>query len=378
MFYLKNFRNYIFNFDAFLRNKVIMTYLKLIFLVLVAITIFACESDTVKPIDPIDIVWEPAGSLPSMATVWGMTFVNNGNIWLTSYNDSEYKLSFYLSTNNGATWDEKYNVFERDSIYEILGTHVNPVNGDMFRLSTTFYGQFSYHRELMKSTNNGNSWETIIIMDTTNIRDLAMRGSIFTASGEIYLGILKIYGIGTTWENTCYYSNDNGNTWVEKSKGLPDLWLTAVGKDGTLYARSSNGVYRSTDKGITWLPSSNYNNWVASLTICDDGSIFGTVLNVGIVKSTDKGVNWTKLNTGSLATAINGKIIYNSVTKDLFVVDDAGSIHKSDNLGKDWKLVENEELPISNRLREINVNPKTGQMFVVTNTGVYRTKNYPK
>jgi len=376
MFYLKIFRNYIFNFGAFLRNKVIMTNLKLVFLVLIAITIFACESDPVEP-KVVDIVWEPAGSLPPPGGNWGITFVNNGNIWLNNYNYSEYKQSLYLSTNNGVTWDEKYSAFENDSIY---GISVNPVNGDILRLGVTYDGQYAYHRELMRSTNNGKSWETIIITDTTNVRDLNIRGSIFTASGEIYLGILKIYeyGSGKTWDFCCYYSNDNGNTWVEKSKGLSDIWLTALGKDGTLYARSMNGVYHSTDKGATWLPSSNYNNkWFLSLTTCDDGSIFGTVSNVGIVKSTDKGVNWTELNTGSLF--IDGVIVYNSVTKDVFVsTTDNSQIYRSNNLGKDWKL-ENEGLPVSNEYcYGFDVNPKTGQVFTVTNTGVYRTKNYPK
>jgi len=347
MFYLKDFRNYIFNFGAFLRNKVIMTHLKLVILVLATITIFACESDPVESIGSkvVGVVWEPAGSFPSDGIVGGITFVNNGNIWLNRYSHSENKTSFYLSTNNGDTWVKKNNTPLYTDAYRTFIT-VNPVNGYLFAAN---YGG------LYRLTDNSENWENII--DSVDIN-----GIIFEPSGEMYIGYRKL------GENIFCYSNDNGNTWVEKSKGLPYFWLTSVGKDGTLYGNSDNGVYHSTDKGTIWLPSSNYNDWFLSLTTCDDGSIFGTVLNVGIVKSTDKGVNWTIVNN----TSSFFEVLYNNVTKNIFATS-GYDIYRSNNLGEDWKLL-NQNQGVAN----LGVNPKTGQMFAVTAYGVYRTKNYPK
>jgi len=366
----------------------IKTHLKLVFLVLATITIFACKEDPVEPINPevpidpvVDIVWEPIGSLPS-EDIQAIRFVNNGNIWARG-GYSENRTSLYLSTNNGDTWNKKY--------IDHYAEFINPVNGYFFCSDRRTNNKFL--KGLLRSTNNGENWETITIVDTNSIMDGNIEGVIFTASGEMYLRLMKIYANGTSWDWSCYYSNDNGNTWVEKSKGLPSFWLEAAGKDGTLYAKSLNGIYHSTDKGTTWLPSSNYNNYFTGLTFCNDGSIFGFAENVGIVKSTDKGTNWTKVNTTGFSGTNPSQIIFNSVTKDLFVNKHFGIFHgdyqddllekhyqiyRSNNLGKDWKIDGEWNLSPDDSRFGFSVNPKTGQMFVVTASGVYRTKNYPK
>jgi len=55
--------------------------------------------------------------------------------------------------------------------------------------------------------------------------------------------------------------------------------------------------------------------------------------------------------------------------------DHTPKIYRSTNLGESWKL-ENTGLPFG--YGDLSVNPNTGQMFASKESGVYRTKNYPK
>jgi len=356
-----------------------MKQLKFLIFILIAITIFHCYSistdcdndngddDNNEIIENNgDIIWEPAGNLPYSDLPpwrpWLITIANNGNIWAYNYN---YHPELYLSTNNGDTWVMKGNIPMRELSSDGQNLQVNQTNGHLF-----FSGEYF---RLLRSTDDGKNWENI--MDS-----VVIGGFLITASDEIYVGAIK-----KSFEErevcVCYYSNDNGNTWMEKSKGLPYLLCpSALEKDGTLYATSINGVYHSTDGGNTWLPSSNYNLYISSLTICDDGSILAMSQDVGILKSTDKGVSWSKVNTDS--PIIKGTIIiYNTITKDIFVNNIIGTLHsakiyRSPNLGKDWVL---ENMGLPNKEGDyLTVNPKTGQMFIGMSSGVYRTKNYPK
>jgi len=361
-----------------------MKQLKFFMFILLAINIFSCysintdcddcDNDGTDNNDDIieqgDIIWERTAGPPissvEVLTAWKITVASNGNIWAYQYDNFDGDV-LYLSTNSGDSWTKKSNRL----FIGIYSLYVSPVNDYLF--ANTVSGLF-------RSTDDGASWENI--MHYANVT-----GIIIAASGEIYMGYQKV----DVREAVCYYSNDNGNTWIEKSNGLNDSFQpVAIGKDGTLYANSVNGAYHSTDGGNTWLPSSNYNNVFRNLAICNDGSILGIVENVTILKSTDKGVSWTilgKLNTNISINffAFDAIIIYNNVTNDIFVEIRHGRdepyhiVYRSTNSGKNWKS-ENNGLPLSpyNDDLSITLNPNTGQMFVSTSRGVYRTKNYPK
>jgi photosystem II stability/assembly factor-like uncharacterized protein len=195
----------------------------------------------------------------------------------------------------------------------------------------------------------------------------------------------------TIWRNLFwniwkyFFSNDNGDTWIEKSNGLSSdktVASLALGADGTLYeGTSSGGVYRSTDGGDTWLPPSNYNTvpLIRGLVISYDGSIFATTQENGVLKSTDKGVTWSKINTGYAVDEDANAIIYNPITREVFVGDSFlySGVYRSTDLGTTWELI-NSGIPKNTYIGAFAFNPNTGKMYVLTNDGVYRSRNYPK
>lgn len=72
---------------------------------------------------------------------------------------------------------------------------------------------------------------------------------------QIYdLYIEGTVGVAATTGNRVYYSADNGNSWQETSSRGMDRNVFAVTKaeENNYYAGADDGLYRSTDSGITW------------------------------------------------------------------------------------------------------------------------------
>jgi photosystem II stability/assembly factor-like uncharacterized protein len=235
--------------------------------ILLSITIGSCYS--IEPdcsdngggisIDPGDGFWEYIGGVPDGA--YSIAVASNGDIWA-----SNFGTKIYLSTDNGDTWIQKGSFVAWNASGSIA---ISPVNNYIF---------FANQVGVFRSTNRGETW--------VDVRSYPYHTDVFfiTEAGEIYTG---------SYQNI-YYSSDNGDTWVEKGKGLPlyeFVHSLAIGKDSTLYAGTHRGVYKSTDGGDTWmLSSTNYDVYVHGLTISDDGSIFAAASYEGVLKSTDSGM----------------------------------------------------------------------------------------
>ena len=299
---------------------------------------------------------------------------SNGDIWAGGMG------TVYLSTNNGDTWVRKGSF---PSTYVINQIAVNPMNGYIF-VNSIPMNITSSANEVFRSTDNGNTWVKVI--DEMYVYDI-----FITPSGEIYLGD----------RSGCYYSADNGDTWIEKNNWSPSnnqaVYSFALGKDGTIYAGTSNGVYRSTNGGDTWLPPSNHTNVYPNvnayrLTISEDGSIFAAIISSdsrGVLKSTDRGVSWAQINNGLAFMYINNdsitynsirNIIYNPITRDIISSEESYNsiVYRSTNLGESWELA-NTGIANSTYPLKFALNPNTGQMYIANNNpypnnnGVYRS-----
>ena len=322
------------------------TCYRLIILILLSITIGSCYSIESDCDDDGDFYWERTnGSF----YVFGIAVAMNGNIWARDWD-------IYLSTDNGNKWVKK-----SPPPYSITKIAINPVRASVF-----IYASSEDNRgTLYRSTNNGETWEE-------KLRAYVITDIFITPSGEIYLGAGR----------NIYYSNNNGDNWTNKSNentGVNSIDCIVEGADGTLYAGMFySGVYRSTNGGDTWLPPSNYTNvQINKLTIADDGSIFAAASYDGVLKSTDRGVSWTQVNNG-LSSGYGGshqvsEIIYNPITRDIFVITWNSAIYRSTDLGESWEL-KNSGLPNERDINALAFNPNTGQMYAATGGGVYRSR----
>ncbi len=187
---------------------------------------------------------------------------------------------------------------------------------------------------VFRSTDMGSSW---VVSDTgiSSVQVLALGLTGATASEPIYY-------VSTAYDAN-FRSTDNGNTWQQLNFPVADdiLLFQTVGQK-LLAGTVSNGVFASTDYGISWNPSDtglpptpliydfaldNQNLYVIT------SGIQTTVIDSpgAIYRSIDSGNSWTWLYSNSLdriftlISARNGNIVACGQFNDAFRSTDNGS-----------------------------------------------------
>ncbi len=164
--------------------------------------------------------------------------------------------------------------------------------------------------------------------------------------GMYGIGILKTTNGGTSWTKSLDWSYNN-------QRGVWNVILNPKNRN-TVYAATTEGVWKSINAGATWFQVLNYqmamdmeiNPADTSVLYVSIGNLTNNVpnANVGIYKSTNAGTSWTKL-TGGLPASWTGKttielykgnpdFVYASIANDLSYV----GYYSSTNAGTSWTL----------------------------------------
>jgi photosystem II stability/assembly factor-like uncharacterized protein len=207
------------------------------------------------------------------------------------------------------------------------------------------------HGTLYRSSDTGATWGLVNGFPVDAVSDLKFAGhEIFAAVGNT--ASPNGYGI---WR-----SDDGGQTWLPSSHGLTELGITRLtvspdfARDGTLFALSKRGMFRSTDRGETWTSLADhyapllkdltvsFNSLALSPNFAQDGTLLIGHTS-GLWRSTDRGETWTTVSGGPattrLAYAPNGSIV---------LAADYQGVHRSDDSGLTWQLF-NTGLDLNNR-----------------------------
>ena len=174
--------------------------------------------------------------------------------------------------------------------------------------------------------------------------------------GMYGIGILKTTNGGNTWTKSLDWSYDN-------KRGV---WKVIINpkNSNTIFAATSEGIYKSNNSGGNWNQLLNYqmvmdleiNSVDTSILYASIGNLTNDVplTNKGIFKTINSGNNWTKLSGGLPAnwsgkTTIelykgNPEFIYASISNDFSYV----GYYKSSNGGSNWTSV-NSSIPIGSQ-----------------------------
>ena len=153
--------------------------------------------------------------------------------------------------------------------------------------------------------------------------------SLATINGIIYAG---------SQTNGVYASTDNGITWIPKNSGIDEFEIDGIAAlPGYLFAATfGHGVYRSTDNGQTWLPPASGTNLASTGLVVKDTNIFVSSVNDGVYRSTDNGVTWVKKLFGFsyiVSIGVSGNKIFASTDSYYILVS-------TDN-GESWSYLNN-------------------------------------
>jgi photosystem II stability/assembly factor-like uncharacterized protein len=225
------------------------------------------------------------------------------------YAGSFQAAGLYKSLDGGATWQRR--LFGSASVYVWVPT-VDPIEPNIVYAGTSGDGMW-------KSLDYGDSW-TKLVGPAGTVQGITVDPGnnlrVFAATPQ---GIFKSENGGGTWTN-----------------GLPGAaWsITFVAADSdVVYATSKmSGVYKSTDRGMTWVA---INNGITNLTMGRSAPVLVHPENPdilytasegggGVYKSKDGGASWYEVNVGLADTSVIGLAMDPERPKTLYLSGPTG------------------------------------------------------
>jgi photosystem II stability/assembly factor-like uncharacterized protein len=236
----------------------------------------------------------------------------------------------FRTEDSGGTWADQT---ARISAVRITNTFTRIANGTLF-VATDGQGA-------LKSVNGGETWTAAGTGSPQEATDI-----IADPGGNLFIS-----GFGGV-----YKSWDQGTTWMPSSDGLPQeqigaaaipAFVESLGMDGNgnLYAGLEEGtVYASADQGQTWggtseLPFSGDPVAVSALLGAPGTTVYAATMGNGVFKSTDGGLTWEEKNTGLPENAyIAYKSLYlDSNTGNIYLSLLSGGLYRTADGGETWE-----------------------------------------
>lgn len=202
-----------------------------------------------------------------------------------------------------------------------------------------------YDVGIQRSTNNGDTWSTLSIIDVASI-DTDSTGTMFGGSS---------YGV--------IHSSDGGETWRITSG--PYALAVAALDNGMVLASGLNGeIWRSLDHGESFAPvATTPNGSVTALAAQNRGLIFAGSFAAGVFRSADNGASWTETDDGVTNRAINSLLV--APHGEVFVATQSG-VFKSVDSGESWTKSDS---GMTSKWTNDLCSDSSGRLFAATNGG---------
>ncbi|MCL4538477.1 MAG: T9SS type A sorting domain-containing protein [Bacteroidetes bacterium] len=138
---------------------------------------------------------------------------------------------------------------------------------------------------ILSSTNGGSSWS---LAGTHNgLPGEDVKSIIVDPANEAY---------AATWGGGVFSSTDNGSSWHQANLSCTKINTFLVDSAGTLLVGTdAAGIFRSTDGGSSWSGNDLINSTVISMGQFPDGKLILSANN-GLYRSSDDGITWNHLN----------------------------------------------------------------------------------
>jgi photosystem II stability/assembly factor-like uncharacterized protein len=294
--------------------------------------------------------WQSINSGLADSVAWDIVVSSMGEIVVSTQSRGVFR-----STDHGDSWQPFTMGLSSSYIYAMA----NDSSGGV--LAATNSG-------LIRSTDDGIDWEPIGMADTEISSVVVSSDGTIFASHSIYSPtIYHSTDLGVHWSVTPYSSD---------TLAFNDIvHVLAVSPHGYLFAGTSRGTLRTSDKGFTWatLPSTEF----ITLAVAPNGDVFGTAgpFEGGLYRSTDDGNTWTELDTTNPYPYWDINAIAFNANNEMFLNSDDTSeeIFKSTYDGNVW-TESNQGLLPNTSIGSIAIN-RNGSICLGTDSGFYLSTN---
>jgi len=196
-------------------------------------------------------------------------------------------------------------------------------------------------------------------LDGYYIRTIAVSGS------NVYAG---------TSGDGMFRSTNNGVSWLAANSGLVGLEFPAFAISGTnLYAGSEGeGVFLSVNNGASWSALAPLTNQFVFALAVSGSDLYAGVDGGGVFRSTNNGASWTNSTSGMTNTRVSSLLISGT---NLFAGTFGGAgVYLSTNNGTSWVAAGN---GLTNtEVQTLNITPSLpGYIFAGTANGAFYTTN---
>ena len=245
------------------------------------------------------VTWEEINfNLPKETEINDIQINNNGTVYLSVKDNGIYKLS-------GTQWvTQGLNYANVNSIYAAKDGYVYCSLGDKIYkniVAQTYWTEIksSQGRITTFSSNSGKLiagyTDHMLIFESTDW------GSIWTTNGQIIyptvlslLTLKKYVFVGT--DNGVYTSSDYGVTWSAKQLTVP-VYDIELEKYDRIALGTDDGLYRSSDYGATWVKRTCPVRQIQEVLFTSDYKYYVSGY-WGLYKSSDYGSTWTLVPDG--------------------------------------------------------------------------------
>jgi hypothetical protein len=300
----------------------------------------------IKAVAPVD-TWRQLGTgriIPAQGAAFGGAPSDSGRVTALAV-DQTNKDIVYLGAAGGGVWkttnggDSWTPLTDSQASLAVGSIAIDPTNDQTIYVGTgeeNNGGDNYYGAGILKSTDGGNTW-TLLGGGTGGTFSTCASGAGSLESGYsgAYIGALAVNpgnnqtilaAVQNCPQSGVFISNDGGSTWTAvaalsgSAPGTAVMWVnatTAYAALGNFGGNAANGIYESTDTGVTWapangmaantLPSGINAGRIALVAAASNPSVlYATVTQpggqsgiVGLYTTTDGGLDW------SLTTAPN-------------------------------------------------------------------------
>ena len=176
--------------------------------------------------------------------------------------------------------------------------------------------------------------------------------------------------------STFFKTTDAAANWNNLNSGIVgsvNLLGVAPSAPNTIYAETSDGIYRSTDAGSTWskTPATGFGSFGFTNALAVDPTNSAVVYAgrfSGLLKSTDSGNNWIRDNTAPLNSAQVLSIVFDPSTPATMYVGANTGVFKSTDSGATW-IAQNSGLPSAPNVRVLAIDPSAPSTIYAGTSG---------